>query len=92
MALWSVAFLGSTPIGGPAIGWVTAHAGARVGLGVGAASCFVAGVLGLLAIRHLHARALARQTESTGQTESMGQEGVDGDRPSGPPIPAVDRS
>ena len=59
MALWSVAFLGSTPIGGPAIGWVTAHAGARVGLGVGAASCFVAAGLGLLAIRHLHARGLA---------------------------------
>ena len=35
MALWSVAFLGSTPIGGPLIGWITALSGARVGLGVG---------------------------------------------------------
>jgi MFS family permease len=60
MALWSVAFLGSTPIGGPLIGWITERSGARVGLAVGAASCFVAGALGWLAIRHLRARAAAR--------------------------------
>ncbi len=53
MALWAVAFLGSTPIGGPLIGWITAIWGARVGLGVGALSCFVAAGLGLLAIRRL---------------------------------------
>jgi MFS family permease len=52
MALWSVAFIGSTPIGGPAIGWITAVSGARAGLGVGALSCFVAAGLGFLAIRH----------------------------------------
>jgi MFS family permease len=53
MALWSVAFLGSTPIGGPLIGWITALSGARVGLGVGALSCFLAAGLGLLAVRRL---------------------------------------
>ena len=57
MALWSVAFLGSTPIGGPTIGWVTAEAGARVGLGVGALSCFLAAVIGLAAARRLGRRA-----------------------------------
>ncbi len=56
MALWSVAFLGSTPIGGPLIGWVSARAGARVGLGIGAASCFVAAGLGVLALRSRRAR------------------------------------
>ena len=56
MALWSVAFQGSTPIGGPAIGFVTAVAGARAGLGVGALSCFVAGGLGIAAIHHLRAK------------------------------------
>lgn len=35
MALWAVAFLGSTPIGGPLIGWIVAIANARVGLAVG---------------------------------------------------------
>ncbi|MGH3493955.1 MAG: MFS transporter, partial [Sciscionella sp.] len=53
MALWSVAFQGSTPIGGPLIGWIAGSFGARSGLGVGAASCFVAGVLGLLVLRRL---------------------------------------
>jgi MFS family permease len=56
MSLWSVAFLGSTPIGGPAIGWITAAAGARVGLGVGGLSCLVAAIFGLVAIRHLRRR------------------------------------
>jgi MFS family permease len=55
MALWAVAFMGSTPIGGPVIGWITSSAGARVGLGVGAASCFAAGLIGWLALRHLRA-------------------------------------
>jgi MFS family permease len=58
MALWAVAFMGSTPIGGPLIGWITSSAGARVGLGVGAASCFAAGLIGWLALRHLHREAV----------------------------------
>ena len=45
--------MGSTPIGGPAIGFITAAAGARAGLGVGALSCFVAALLGLLFVHHL---------------------------------------
>ncbi len=56
MALWSVAFLGSTPIGGPIIGWVTSVAGARVGLAVGAASCFMAAGIGLVGVRRLNRR------------------------------------
>src|SRR5581483_8114383 len=44
MALWFVAFQGSTPIGGPVIGWVIAWAGARVGLGVGGVTCFAVGL------------------------------------------------
>ncbi|CRK54541.1 Mfs transporter [Rhodococcus sp. RD6.2] len=51
MALWSVAFLGSTPIGGPIAGAVSQHLGARVGLLMGAVTCVVAGLLGLLVIR-----------------------------------------
>lgn len=44
MALWTVAFLGSTPIGGPIIGWVGEYAGPRWGLAVGGfAALFAAG-------------------------------------------------
>jgi MFS family permease len=53
MALWSVAFLGSTPIGGPTVGWITTMAGARVGLAVGGVSCLVAAVFGLVALRYV---------------------------------------
>jgi MFS family permease len=46
MALWFVAFQGSTPIGGPIVGWVMAVAGARAGLGLGAVTCLVVAVVG----------------------------------------------
>ncbi|WP_214407502.1 MFS transporter [Pseudonocardia lacus] len=51
MALWTVAFLGSTPIGGPIAGWVSQEFGGRAGLGLGAVACFVAAGMGLLALR-----------------------------------------
>ncbi|MFW0794010.1 MFS transporter [Gordonia sp. CPCC 205515] len=51
MSLWSVAFMGSTPIGGPIIGWISEQHGARVGLAVGAVACFVAAALGVVAWR-----------------------------------------
>lgn len=53
MSLWFVAFQGSTPIGGPIVGWVMAAAGARAGLGVGALTCVLVALLGLLALRRL---------------------------------------
>jgi len=51
MSLWFVAFQGSTPIGGPFVGWVMARAGARAGLGVGAITCLLVALMGLLALR-----------------------------------------
>ncbi len=45
MALWSVAFLGSTPVGGPIVGWVGQHFGPRLALGLGAVAALVAGAL-----------------------------------------------
>jgi MFS family permease len=53
MSLWAVAFLGSTPVGGPLIGWIVAVASARVGLAVGGVSCLVAAGIGLLAMGKL---------------------------------------
>ncbi|MHB1988754.1 MAG: MFS transporter [Acidimicrobiales bacterium] len=53
MSLWAVAFLGSTPVGGPAIGWIVATASARVGLAVGGISCLVAAMIGLYAMARM---------------------------------------
>ena len=46
MALWAVAFLGSTPVGGPIIGWISQVFGPRYGLVVGGVACVFAGVYG----------------------------------------------
>src|SRR5664280_1532404 len=51
MALWAVAFLGSTPVGGLIAGWVSEYGGGRAGLVLGGVACLLAAVLGLLARR-----------------------------------------
>jgi MFS family permease len=51
MALWFVAFQGSTPIGGPVVGWVMAVLGARAGLGLGAITCVLVAIAGWIALR-----------------------------------------
>jgi predicted MFS family arabinose efflux permease len=51
MALWLVAFMGTTPLGGPVAGWVSSTFGARWGLVLGAAACFVAAAVGAASLR-----------------------------------------
>jgi MFS family permease len=51
MALWSMAFLGTTPFGGPIMGAIGEHAGARWGLFVGGLAAIVASGVGLMALR-----------------------------------------
>jgi MFS family permease len=68
MALWAVAFMGTTPIGGPLIGWITSETNARMGLGVGAASCFVAAGIGWLTIRHFRASAAISTSKVVSET------------------------
>jgi fucose permease len=57
MALWAVAFLGSTPIGGPIAGWVSQHFGGRAGLALGAVACLAAAALTLAVARREHRRS-----------------------------------
>jgi len=45
MSLWALAWLGSTPIGGPIVGWIGQEAGARWALGVGGVATLLCGVL-----------------------------------------------
>ena len=47
MALWTVAFMGSTPIGGPIIGWIGEHIGPRWALATGGLACLTAAAYGL---------------------------------------------
>ena len=59
MALWAVAFLGSTPIGGPIAGAVAEHFGGRAGLALGSVACLTAAALGWLALRKFRTRQAA---------------------------------
>ncbi len=60
MALYTVIFLGSTPIGGPIAGWVGEHLGPRVGL-IGGAALAVA--IGLWASMRTMGRSRAAEPE-----------------------------
>jgi MFS family permease len=53
LALQSMVFIGSTPIGGPLLGWVCDRWGARTGIAVGAAAALGAGAWGLMMARRL---------------------------------------
>jgi MFS family permease len=76
MALWTVAFLGSTPIGGPIVGWVSESLGGRAGLGLGALSCAAATLLGALSLRRLAARATASDGAASDPADQTVGEGT----------------
>jgi MFS family permease len=64
MALWSMCFLGTTPIGGPIIGAIGDHAGPRWGLFVGGLAALAAAGIGMLAARQHRRHAQAPAMES----------------------------
>ncbi len=64
MSFWSMAFLGSTTIGGPIVGWFAEIAGARWGLALGGLAALAAAVLGAATLRNVQ----ANQTEVAGET------------------------
>ena len=73
MALYSVVFLGTTPIGAPVVGWVAQHFGPRAGLGLGGTAVLVAALVALWLGTHRHVfearpRPLALDN---GETSSM---------------------
>ena len=57
MALYALVFLGSTPIGGPIIGWISQEWGARAGLFVGGALSLAAAGAAAWSVRRQSRRA-----------------------------------
>jgi MFS family permease len=53
MSFWSVAFLGSTTLGGPIVGWFAEAAGARWGLALGGLAAIIAAALGAVTLRNM---------------------------------------
>ena len=60
MALWALAWLGSTPIGGPIVGWAGQAIGARWALVIGGVAALACGVLALPALTRIDRRAAAQ--------------------------------
>jgi MFS family permease len=56
MALYALVFLGSTPIGGPIIGWISQEWGARAGLFVGGALSLLAAGAAVWSVRRQNRR------------------------------------
>ena len=56
MALWGLAWLGSTPVGGPIVGWMAQVAGARWSLVLGGVACLVCGIAALPILRRVDRR------------------------------------
>ena len=56
MSFWSIAFLGSTTIGGPIVGWFAEVAGARWGLALGGLAALIAAALGAITLPKTRAR------------------------------------
>lgn len=56
MAFWSVAFMGSTPIGGPIVGWIGEYVNPRWGLGIGGAAALAASLFGFFAMKKYASR------------------------------------
>ncbi|MBA3724088.1 MAG: MFS transporter [Candidatus Levybacteria bacterium] len=63
MSLWTVAFLGTTPIGAPIIGWIGENAGPRWALGVGGLAAIVAGSLAYLLIKRDEEQVITPEIE-----------------------------
>jgi MFS family permease len=59
LSLWQLGFQGTTPVGGPTIGWVIEETDPRIGMLVGSLSCFVAAGAGALISRRRIAPAPA---------------------------------
>ena len=70
MALYTILFMGTTPIGGPLAGWVAEQFGVRTGLGLGG---LIAGVVGLAAYAHLRRRAGVQEADGEANGEADGE-------------------
>lgn len=65
LAIQGMVFLGSTPIGGPVVGWVSDAVGPRAGIALGAVACFAAAAYGMRALDLTDRRLQGGEVEST---------------------------
>jgi len=71
MALYSILFLGSTPIGGPLSGWIAEQFGTRWALLMGAVAAAVSGLGGLMVLRNREPAAAGSVVLADGVAEAV---------------------
>jgi MFS family permease len=76
LALQAIVFLGSTPIGGPILGAVSQHLGARYGLGLGALAALAAGAYGLATGRRSRTIPVTGAAEAEALAEALTETGA----------------
>lgn len=72
MALWSIAFLGTTPVGGPIAGGVAQALGAREGLVLAGVAALVAALIGLASLRQVASQPVTPVTPAVRPTPTSG--------------------
>jgi MFS family permease len=85
MALWALAWLGSTPIGGPIVGWVGQVAGARWSLVIGGLPTLVCGLLAFPALTRIDRRAAEAAAAEPPRPESANPESPNPESPNAGP-------
>ncbi|HTQ90560.1 MAG TPA: MFS transporter [Streptosporangiaceae bacterium] len=76
MALWALAWLGSTQVGGPIVGWAGQLIGARWALVIGGVAALACGLLALPALTRIDRRAAAQAPPPTAARALAGQVGA----------------
>ena len=78
MALWALAWLGSTPIGGSIVGWIGQDAGPRWSLVVGGLPTLLCGLAALPALARIDGRMAQRRAAA--RAADPAESGADGQR------------
>src|SRR5439155_20282729 len=73
MSLFAMVFLGSTPIGGPLVGWIAERFGPRDALGLAAVATLLVGIFGLAGVRR--SRRRKREGPAGSGPELLGETG-----------------
>jgi MFS family permease len=82
MSLYSVVFLGSTPIGAPIAGWIGQHLGPRVGLLAGGMVALLGSLITLWVVHRTRARDVRREATGAVVPVPVGEPAAGAGRPS----------
>jgi MFS family permease len=78
LALQAMLFLGSTPVGGPIVGWVSEQFGARFAIGLGSVAAVAAGLWGLRRARRAERMAVPPETSRGATADAVGALSAEG--------------